>query len=377
MISFRNKGISTTLRILIILLVTVIIGGGVYLWQQINSISDLASNQPNGETAGWQTYINTEYGFEFKYPETFLKEIPSEASFNIGLLTFFFKKDGYYYPIWFYLGKINDKNILDMINPTSSIALDVNKGNKIIDNLDWNYVEEETVPIEGVGMAGSELLFYRLENDIIYALKCNNCNVEIFGETEQKSIFFQMLSTFKFLDQSVDWQTYINTEYGFSLGYFKNLGDPQVKSAPISCPFQNDSPTLLGCFNFSTDQKKYLPISVVNFVSDDKSEYNQMTISVFNNKNFLTLTDWYDDYSSKMFMTTEPTPINKRIAISIDGASGFIMEEGCCSNIDYNAYILAGDKVIVINLNGNVETNKAEKIKNYLSQILLTFKFLE
>jgi hypothetical protein len=71
MFSSQTKGISTTLGILIILLVIVILGGGVYLWQQINSISDLASNQTKDQPAGWQTYTNTQYGFEFKYPKSF------------------------------------------------------------------------------------------------------------------------------------------------------------------------------------------------------------------------------------------------------------------------------------------------------------------
>jgi len=58
MSKFQNKGISTLVGILIILLVAIILGGGIYLWQQKNlSIFNSASNQNQDQTAGWQTYI--------------------------------------------------------------------------------------------------------------------------------------------------------------------------------------------------------------------------------------------------------------------------------------------------------------------------------
>jgi hypothetical protein len=66
----QNKGISTLVGIIIILLVVIILGGGVYLWQQKNFSNETAEPVPN-DFEGWQTYTNSQYGFEFKYPENF------------------------------------------------------------------------------------------------------------------------------------------------------------------------------------------------------------------------------------------------------------------------------------------------------------------
>jgi hypothetical protein len=50
--------------ILVVIIVVAIIGGGLVAWKQgwIPRFS--------GETADWKTYANNDYGFEFKYPQT-------------------------------------------------------------------------------------------------------------------------------------------------------------------------------------------------------------------------------------------------------------------------------------------------------------------
>jgi len=50
--------------ILVVIIVVVIIGGGLVAWKQ-GWISKFS-----GETANWKTYVNDDYGFEFKYPQT-------------------------------------------------------------------------------------------------------------------------------------------------------------------------------------------------------------------------------------------------------------------------------------------------------------------
>ena len=54
--------------ILVVIIVLVVVGGGFVAWKQgwIN------------ETANWKTYTNSDYGFEFKYPQTW--ELNSDAS---------------------------------------------------------------------------------------------------------------------------------------------------------------------------------------------------------------------------------------------------------------------------------------------------------
>ena len=52
--------------ILAVIIVLAIAGGGLLAWKQ-GWIPNLTSD----ETAGWKTYVNNDYGFEFKYPQTF------------------------------------------------------------------------------------------------------------------------------------------------------------------------------------------------------------------------------------------------------------------------------------------------------------------
>jgi hypothetical protein len=173
-------------------------------------------------------------------------------------------------------------------------------------------------------------------------------------------------------DPTEDWKTYTNNDYGFSINYFQNLGGPHVEDAPVICTTE----VTKECYSYGPDQMKYVPIYAVDFLSEDKSEYSKMKISILDNKDLLSLNDWYDDYSKKMFATFNPTPLDKRIVVNAGGINGFMASESCCSSIDYNAYIPNGNRIIIINLDGNVSDNEYEKIRLDLFQMLSTFKFI-
>jgi len=69
-----QSGFSAIILVVIIVLVVV---GGLVAWKQgWISKSLVATRTPtpaptSGETANWKTYANNDYGFEFKYPQTF------------------------------------------------------------------------------------------------------------------------------------------------------------------------------------------------------------------------------------------------------------------------------------------------------------------
>ena len=72
----RQKGISTTLAILLIVLLAVIVGGVVtykyYLVSEGGPSAGEVPGESQDETADWKTYKNEKYGFEVKYPSDFL-----------------------------------------------------------------------------------------------------------------------------------------------------------------------------------------------------------------------------------------------------------------------------------------------------------------
>jgi hypothetical protein len=60
-------------KIILIIVLLVVVAGGLFLYfsKPTNETVPSSSQPPQGETdqtADWQTYTNTQYGFEFKYP---------------------------------------------------------------------------------------------------------------------------------------------------------------------------------------------------------------------------------------------------------------------------------------------------------------------
>jgi hypothetical protein len=102
-----KKEISTLTGIIIIVVVTVVLFGGVFAYsylafkkqvkfavvpptspslstQQILNKPFPLAGEPTDQTADWKTYTNTQYGFEIKYPQNwFIKQNPDEAFPNI------------------------------------------------------------------------------------------------------------------------------------------------------------------------------------------------------------------------------------------------------------------------------------------------------
>ena len=72
----KQKGISTLVGIIIIIVVAIIFFGGVFAYQYLSKPQILITNDQqnpnvqnsNSETATWKTYTNAQYGFSIQYP---------------------------------------------------------------------------------------------------------------------------------------------------------------------------------------------------------------------------------------------------------------------------------------------------------------------
>jgi hypothetical protein len=72
----KQKRISTLVGIIIIVATTVVFFGGVFAWQYFIVKSNVETvGLDLSEVEGWKTYTNTQYGFEFKYPDDSTIEI--------------------------------------------------------------------------------------------------------------------------------------------------------------------------------------------------------------------------------------------------------------------------------------------------------------
>ncbi len=352
----NQKGFSTVVGIIIVIAVVVIAFGGVFAYEhfatKIQPIIPVQQNQAQNTTSTTQpsiTITSPAVGEQWQLGTTHLitwQAVGFHSQTRVWLSVYDYSQHPNGYP---------NKQYPVNFSPTAgNMSLPVYSG-----SYSW------TIPLN-----------FATSSKMKIEISSNPIDDSILNENiSQESNYFSIITPT--INQTAGWQTYTNTQYDFSINYFQNLNNPQLEKAPVLCTMENGTPTPIGCVTLRPDQMKYLSLYVADFFSKNKSEYNLMRISVLDNKNLLSLNDWYDDYSKTMFATIDPTPPNQRIAMNVGGVNGFMMNEGCCDNIDFNAYIPDGDKIIIINLNGNIMDNKAEKIKEDLSQMLSTFKFIK
>jgi hypothetical protein len=164
---------------------------------QAKAVGDALQSLAASQITDWQTYTNTAYGFQVKYPQNLLIK---ETILSDGFTSERFEDSGHY-PFWLSFGKSDEKNIVDMTNPTLSKYSEIKNGKETINDMNWNTIEEINLPVEGKGTASSLLNAYTQKGDATYVFQCINCNGDIFGDdgNNKKSVFDQIINTFTFI----------------------------------------------------------------------------------------------------------------------------------------------------------------------------------
>jgi hypothetical protein len=183
----KEKGISTLIGIIIIVVAALVLFGGVFAYQYFvksqipnpNDQSNLNSQNSNTEIADWKTYTNSEYGFEIKYPDEWGP--PQEGTKN-DFLTF--GKQGIFIELHNY-----DYVFENFVNSEFQ-----NKKSKTVKSA----IDDFNVS----NLKGKKIKYYYDDQTDIYVyLPFSKYVAIVFSDaaiTTQENIFDKIISTFKF-----------------------------------------------------------------------------------------------------------------------------------------------------------------------------------
>jgi len=157
-------------------------------------VTSPAAVPPEADTAGWQTYRNEKYGFEFKYPAGYLPEKSDKGIFFSSGVdckdnSFCAEVEGgmspsvHCYAVAEILQGLTFENYLSERNAKDFPI------KKIVANGDYGY------EIEEAGMAGAYKSIYFLNGDNLIEF-----SVAKEGNERGLALIDQMISTFKFID---------------------------------------------------------------------------------------------------------------------------------------------------------------------------------
>jgi len=207
-----NKKIPTPLAILIILLViAVIIGVALWLCPEKETVL------PQDETAGWQTYQNEEGGYLFKYPKewnaTTNKYNSKNALFGPGATS-----ESGYGGVEFYGTLSTGQSLKDFVKEFN-LGVESGSISETEATINGQVVIISILPKAATEPTEIKSVSFEKDGKVFNMYLMYKTDFTKYPEDEQRlTIFNQMLSTFKFIEQeTADWQTYRNEEYGFEI----------------------------------------------------------------------------------------------------------------------------------------------------------------
>ena len=223
------------------------------------------------ETTNWKTYRNEEHGFEFKYSERWGDISDSPAAFVYRSdSTIIFKPPEFEeqylatgYPFLEMRVRENPQR-LDLENFYFPLFKEYKTKEKFKENLRIQQVQD--------------VIYYQIPTpwgELLTIFSLDSTFLEFSHRTyiaEQERVFNQMLSTFRFIevDETANWKTYRNEEYGFKIKYPPDWG--------YEDDTQND------CF------PQHPCISSIDFRSHIATGW--VAVMIFDNPDALSVKDW-------------------------------------------------------------------------------------
>ena len=211
---FLNRGVSTTLGLIIIITVAALATGGIFAYQKFwaPKETDNVIKVQNDETAGWKTYVNTKYYYQIKVPQDFYnKAKPDGWIDNSADDSIWFSRGHQWYAMIDY--------------PSYGFPSDIETR---LENSNFKIGGIPAVKIYEKGRPqayNANRIYFKIGGKLFLITTLADIDDEnnINAENVEK-ICNQILSTFELIkptDKAVtaNWKTYANHQYGFELKY--------------------------------------------------------------------------------------------------------------------------------------------------------------
>ena len=189
-------------------------------------------------------------------------------------------------------------------------------------------------------------------------------------------------------NETADWKTYRNEEYGFEVEYPESYF---IKEVNVSLPPDEAVPEdHVAGYQY---EKPVAPLFYLEFYPSPDLKYEEIEVAVYNANN-LTIDEWLDYINKgvRQYLIYEGRIVSNREPISFIGIESIRGRSGCCGVCIINIFTPKGSKIYDIKQIGSVadfhpdsgecsgydeKYNCCFKNEKIFEQMLSTFRFLD